>query len=130
MSTEPELVLQNDAPLHRQIREQIRACILNGSLRPGEQLPTVRSVAVELRVNPGVVHKAYDALEHDGLLTTEDGSGVLVAGPEAGLRGALQRRGRLEEFCAGFLERARVQGYGAEEVLHTTQTLLQRRVSS
>lgn len=77
---EPELVLQGGAPMHWQIYDQVGRYIRAGVLRPGEQLPTVRAVAVGLAVNPAVVEKAYAALERDGLVTSSEGSGIFVAG--------------------------------------------------
>src|SRR5436190_21615936 len=78
---EPELILQGGASIHRQIRDQIRACILSGLLHPGEQLPTLRALAVGLSVNPNSIARAYARLEREGFVTTEDGSGTFVAMP-------------------------------------------------
>ena len=66
-------------PIYRQIQDQIRYGIASGLLRAGEQLPTVRALAVELAVNPNTVIKAYSELEREGVLTTEQGSGTFVA---------------------------------------------------
>jgi DNA-binding transcriptional regulator YhcF (GntR family) len=110
---EPEVCLDGPGPLHRQLCEQIRAHILLGGLRPGDQLPTVRAAAVELAVNPQAVERAYRELERQGLLTTEDGSGVFVAGPRC--------QWDLAAACADLLERARRAGYPAAAVLEMTR---------
>jgi GntR family transcriptional regulator len=120
---EPELVLHGGAPIHCQIAEQVRDCILSGQLRPGDQLATVRAVAAELGVNPNTVTKAYTELEREGYLTTEDASGTFVAAPAC--REA--RRERLEQLCAGFLAGAAAEGFSPAEVLHATRALTQRR---
>jgi GntR family transcriptional regulator len=76
---EPEMCLDGAGPIHRQIADQIRAHILLGGLKPGDQLPTIRAAAVELAINPRAVERAYTELEYEGFLTTEDGCGVFVA---------------------------------------------------
>jgi GntR family transcriptional regulator len=114
---EPEVVLQSGAPIGRQVHAQIRACILSGRLRPGDQLPTVRQAAVELAVNPRAMQRIYARLEQDGFLCTEDGSGVFVAPPKVVRRAAERRQARLQKLCGRFLAWAERQGYAANEVI-------------
>jgi GntR family transcriptional regulator len=120
---EPELTIAGGAPIHHQIRDQIRDCILTGGLHPGEQLPTPRAVAVGLAVNPQAVSLAYAQLEREGFLNTEDGSGTFVAPlpPLALVRP--KRAPRLERFCRRWLARAARHGFSAGEVLRTIQAL-------
>src|SRR5438309_11778684 len=90
---------RSGVPVYRQIQDQIRYGIASGLLSSGEQLPTVRALAVELKVNPNTVIKAYSDLEREGILTTEQGSGTFV-GPEP--RAALSdetRAAKLEGLC-------------------------------
>ena len=70
---------KSGVPIYRQIQDQIRYGIASGLLEAGEQLPTVRALAVELSVNPNTVIKAYSELEREGMLTTEQGTGTFVA---------------------------------------------------
>ncbi len=79
---DPEVALQGGVAISRQIQCQIRDCIASGQLVAGEQLPSVRAMAVELAVNPSAVSKAYRELERDGFLTSEEGSGTFIA-PQA-----------------------------------------------
>jgi GntR family transcriptional regulator len=65
-------------PIYAQMMEQIRKAIKAGQLRPGEQLPTVRQLAVDLRINPNTVARVYRELEHAGLIATRQGSGTFV----------------------------------------------------
>jgi GntR family transcriptional regulator len=74
-----ELFLQGGAPIQMQIAEQLRHYIQMDLLQPGEQLPTVRAVAVGLSVNPRTVEAAYAELERQGYVTSEEGSGIFVA---------------------------------------------------
>src|SRR5215467_6566310 len=79
-------------PLYLQLVEQVKHAIEMGSLRPGEQLPTIRKVAEDLVVNPNTVARAYRELEHAGVIEVRHGSGAFVLeglpGPSKGLRKA------------------------------------------
>jgi len=67
------------APIYRQIIQQIEYAILSGRMRPGDRLPTIRSLAVELKTNPNTIAKAYGELEIRGILATQVGSGTYIA---------------------------------------------------
>lgn len=66
-------------PIYRQIGSQIRRLIASGQLSPGEELPSVRDVAVQHAINPMTVSRAYGQLEAEGLLTRLRGKGMIVA---------------------------------------------------
>jgi GntR family transcriptional regulator len=80
---EPELSFSLDAangvPIYRQIIQQIEYAILSERMRPGDKLPTIRSLAVALKINPNTIAKAYGELEIRGILTTQVGSGTYVS---------------------------------------------------
>jgi GntR family transcriptional regulator len=69
----------NGAPIYRQIIQQIEYAILSERMRPGDRLPTIRSLAVELKTNPNTIAKAYGELEIRGILATHVGSGTYVS---------------------------------------------------
>jgi GntR family transcriptional regulator len=69
----------NGAPIYRQIIQQIEYAILSERLRTGDRLPTIRSLAVELKTNPNTIAKAYGELEIRGILETQVGSGTYIA---------------------------------------------------
>lgn len=123
---EPELVLTGERPIQREIQDQLRHMIDGGTLTSGEQLPTIRTVAVELSVNPQVVEAAYGALTRAGYVTTEEGSGYFVADAEGLHRLTAERRLRIERLCEHFLSCADAQGFSAEEALRTARALSQR----
>ncbi|MDR0553389.1 MAG: GntR family transcriptional regulator [Treponema sp.] len=79
----PEIVFSldpdNGAPIYRQIIRQIEYAILSGRMRPGDRLPTIRALAVELKTNPNTIAKAYGELEIRGILTTQVGSGTYIS---------------------------------------------------
>jgi GntR family transcriptional regulator len=109
-------------PIYRQIQDQIRYGIACGLLSPGEQLPTVRGLAVELQVNPNTVIKAYTELERAGILTTEQGSGTFVAPQPAAVPDG-ERRAKLEGLCAEFLAQVARYGFSAEDVVQAVAAL-------
>ena len=92
---------QSDAvPIYRQIIRQIEYAVLSGRLKSGDKLPTIRSLAVELKTNPNTIAKAYGELEIRGILATQVGSGTYISdkkpvpedeGPEQKIREIVAR---------------------------------------
>lgn len=121
---------QSGVPIYRQIQDQILHGIASGQLGPGEQLPTIRSLAVELSVNPNTVIKAYMELERAGVVTTEQGSGTFI-GPRlpSPLRAA-ERRAKLESLCSEFLAEAARYGFTVDDVVSAIEALGKRGQSS
>jgi GntR family transcriptional regulator len=70
-------------PIYLQLIEQIKHAVETGAIRSGEQLPTIRSVAEELTMNPNTVARAYRELESEGIVEVRHGSGVFVAWPQS-----------------------------------------------
>ena len=77
--TGPELVIQGGTSIEAQLKAQLREHVLTRQLLPGEQLPTVRSLAVGLAIKPSIVERVYQELEQEGLLTSEEGTGIFIA---------------------------------------------------
>src|SRR5271165_6182316 len=87
----------NDSqPIYRQLRDRVVAMILDGVLKEGDPLPSVRNVAAEYRVNPLTVLKGYQELVNEGFVETKRGLGMFV---KAGARNLLLR-GEREKFLA------------------------------
>ena len=76
-------------PIYRQIIQQIEYAILSGRMRPGDRLPTIRSLAVELKTNPNTIAKAYGELEIRGILATQVGSGTYIADKKPDMENAM-----------------------------------------
>ena len=74
-----KLDLKSGVPFHRQIMDQIRSGMDSDQLLPGEQLPTIRELAVNLQINPKTVRKAYSELEILGILGSQQGTGKFVS---------------------------------------------------
>ena len=66
-------------PVYRQLIDQVQGAIATGALKPGDQLPTVRLVAVELAINPNTVSRAYREMEIRGILDTQQGTGTFIS---------------------------------------------------
>src|SRR5215467_12807704 len=76
--------LASGVPIYIQLMEQVKHAIETGALRAGEQLPSLRSLAEELVINPNTVVRAYRELEHEGLVEVRHGSGAFVTQTAAG----------------------------------------------
>src|ERR1051325_7277837 len=85
-------------PIYAQLDRALRAAIAAGRLQPGDQLPTVRQLAVDLRVNANTVARVYAELERDGVLETRRGVGSFVRAGPAEARSGEERRRRLRAF--------------------------------
>src|SRR5437667_5295365 len=117
---------KSGVPIYRQIQDQILYGIASDLLGPGEQLPTVRQLAVDLQVNPNTVIKAYTELERRGTVTTEQGSGTFVAPQASAAPSDEERRSKLEGLCSEFLAQVAGYGFSADEVIAAVQVLVQR----
>ena len=74
---------RSGVPLYLQLIEQVKRAVALGSLAAGEQLPTVKALALELTINPNTVARAYRDLERDGIIETSPGRGSFVRGAHA-----------------------------------------------
>ena len=113
-------------PIYEQLMEQIKSDIINSSLKEGEALPSVRSLAGELRISALTVKKAYDKLEGEGFVTTIHGKGTYVTASDKQL--ALEARQREAE--ADFekaIDRALAMGMSREDILETVTLLLEEK---
>jgi GntR family transcriptional regulator len=111
-----KLDTKSGVPFYRQIIQQVEYKMSIGKLEPGDKLPTVRSLAVDLKVNPNTVAKAYNELELTGLVNTHVGSGTFVADKQVHMS-EIEKQARFDTLCADFLTRAAELGLGKEEIL-------------
>ena len=114
-------------PVYLQLREQVLHAISRGALKPGDQLPTVREVAVDLSINPNTVNRAYAELERDGYLTSRRGRGTFIAEPPTALKGAATRHDRLDDIAGRALAECGSFGFTAEELIDALQRVAARR---
>lgn len=106
----------NGVPIYRQIIQQIEYAILSGRMQPGDRLPTIRSLAVELKTNPNTIAKAYGELEIRGILVTQVGSGTYISDkkPAAGEDGLARK---IEEVLRRFIQEMRGLGVEKRELI-------------
>ena len=102
-------------PIHAQLERGILAAIAAGRLPVGERLPTVRQLAVDLRVNANTVAKVYAHLERDGVLETRRGIGTFVAARAPGPRQAAQRSSDLRRIVDRFLADLSAHGFTIQD---------------
>lgn len=109
---------RHPTPLYAQLERGIRAAIATGRLAPGDQLPTVRELAVELKVNANTVARVYLDLERGGVLQTRRGIGTFVAnGPASAPKKAAARDPELRALVQRCLDEAAVRGFSPDDVL-------------
>jgi GntR family transcriptional regulator len=109
-------------PLYAQLTRAIQFAITTGRLRIGEQLPTVRQLAVELRVNANTVAKVYAELERSGVLETRRGVGTFVCARHFEARSRQDQQQVLAELVDRFVEEAEAMGFLVDDLLNQLQS--------
>jgi GntR family transcriptional regulator len=109
------LDLHSGVPVYRQIIDQVLAGIASGRLAMGDQIPTVRQVAVDLAINPNTVVRAYRELEIRGVLETQQGTGTFIAQKDI-KQNEVERRRQLAQLVSQFVARAGGAGFTVEEL--------------
>ena len=102
-------------PAYRQIIDQVQAGLASGTFTTGDQLPTVRQLAVDLAVNPNTVLRAYRELEIRGVLDTQQGTGTFIADRKI-QEDADERGRRLEQLVKEFIARAGAGGFTIKDL--------------
>jgi len=109
---------KHPTPLYHQLERSIKFAIATGKLRIGEQLPTVRQLAVDLKINANTVAKVYAELERSGVLETRRGVGTFVQ--ERPAEAAFNRRDRerhLRELADHFIAETHSRGFSLNDVI-------------
>ena len=123
------LDVQSGVPVYRQIIDQVTGGMASGVLKAGDQLPTVRQLAVDLAINPNTVVRAYSELEIRGVLDTQQGTGTFISRQKI-KRDEVERQRRLNQLVSEFIARAGAMGFTVQELcgqLHDLQTDQQRK---
>lgn len=109
-------------PVYRQLIDQVQGAIATGALKPGEQLPTVRLVAVELAINPNTVSRAYREMEIRGILDTQQGTGTFISDRQTEPTQE-ERQRQLSQLVGEFVSRAGAAGLTVDELINAMQQL-------
>src|SRR5437660_5548384 len=120
------LNLHSGVPVYRQLIDQVRSGMALGALAAGDQLPTVRQMAVDLAINPNTVMRAYRELELGGLLETHQGTGTFVANKRLE-RNSAERERQLGQMAGEFAARAGAAGFTLEDLIDRLRDLLPKR---
>lgn len=113
-------------PIYEQLMEQIKSDIIQSELKEGEALPSVRTLAGELRISALTVKKAYDKLEEDGFVTTVHGKGTYVSASDKQL--ALEARQKaIEDDFDKVIDRALSMGMKKEEISEVVKLILDEK---
>jgi GntR family transcriptional regulator len=116
------LDLHSGVPAYRQIIDQVMGGIATGALAGGDQLPTVRQLAVDLSINPNTVIRAYRELEIRGVLETLQGTGTFVSHQKVE-RNDAERQRRLSQIVGEVVARAGSAGFTVEELIERLQDM-------
>ncbi|MGH9696177.1 MAG: GntR family transcriptional regulator [Bryobacteraceae bacterium] len=108
--------LRSGVPVYRQIIDQVTGAIAVGAMAGGDQLPTVRQLAVDLSINPNTVIRAYRELEIRGVLETQQGTGTFINHQKV-QRNDAERQRRLNQLVGEFVARAGSAGFTVEELM-------------
>jgi GntR family transcriptional regulator len=113
---------RSGVPVYRQLMDQVQAAMAAGVLRAGDQLPTVRQVAVDLAINPNTVARAYREMEIRGLLETQQGTGTFVADRKVEYS-KVERDRQLGQLVGEFVSRAGAAGFTLKQLMSALQEL-------
>lgn len=123
-----EIQPSSGVPIYRQVMDQVRALVAGGKLKPGDVLPGIRQMAVELEVNMMTVSKAYAKLVAEGLLEHNRGSGMRVA-EQSGPGTLEQRRQELRPLAEALAKRGTLCNLTDEQILAIVKSVLKEQRS-
>ncbi len=124
-----EIHPSSGVPIFRQIMDQVRAQVASGRLKPGDLVPSVRQMAVDLQVNMMTVSKAYSRLEAEGLLERDRGTGMRVRGQVEHLGSVTNRQAELRDLVDHVATRGLQLGLTDEQIISVVKTVLKERRS-
>jgi GntR family transcriptional regulator len=116
------LDMHSGMPVYRQIIDQVRGAIASGALNAGDQLPTVRQLAVDLAINPNTVVRAYRELELGGLLETHQGTGTFISAQKM-KRADAQREKQLAQIVGDCVSRDGAAGFTVDDLIDELRNL-------
>ena len=116
------LDVQSGVPVYRQIIDQVTGGLAAGTLRGGDQLATVRQLAVDLAINPNTVIRAYRELEIRGVLETQQGTGTFISHRKP-KRDDAERQRRLAQIAGEAAARAGAEGFSVDELIERLETM-------
>jgi len=116
------LDLKSGVPYYKQVILQIEKAIVDGRLQNGDQLPTVRKLAAELKINPNTVARAYNELEIRGIVNTQQGTGTFISDKKIELT-EVEKERILSELTHPYISNARAYGFTLEDLIKHLQSM-------
>lgn len=123
------LEFRSGLPIYQQIFDQVRSQIDQGLLQPGDQLPTVRQVALDLRVNFNTVARAYRLLDEAGLISTQQGRGTYILKPVLSDQVGRLSRSFFEQRTRDYLAEMLRAGFNEEEICEMVKHILKKALT-
>jgi len=118
----------NGVPIYRQIIQQIEYAILSGRMKSGDRLPTIRSLAVDLKTNPNTIAKAYNELEIRGILATQVGSGTYISDKKPVMEDDSLNR-KIREVFGRFVQEMQDLGVEKRELVKLIESFIKEKSS-
>jgi GntR family transcriptional regulator len=125
--------LADGVPIYKQIVNQVRYLAASGALAPGEELPPIRTLALQLKVTPNTIVRAYDELEAAGVIQKKRGSGSFVSEVQQQRLADAERQRIIEQRIDGLLAEAYQLNFTADDVLRVIRerrAVMERRSSA
>lgn len=121
-----KIIIQHSSmtPIYEQLVEQIKGAIIQGELQENDPLPSVRSLAKELKISALTVKKAYDALDQEGMITTVHGKGSFVCGVNPSLKREEQLK-TIQDELEGIVTKAHLVGISDKELMELLELILE-----
>jgi GntR family transcriptional regulator len=117
---------RSSLPIYAQLVDRVKHMVATGSLKPGDQLPTVRQLGVDLRVNPNTIARAYTELAHQGIISSQQGKGTYVAYRPNVAAVSRLREDRLRALVGNVVLEVLSLGYEPRELQDSLQSELDR----
>jgi len=111
-----EISFTSHVPIYVQLTDQIKHKIATGELKPGDQLPTVRQLAADLRVNFNTIARGYRILDEEGIISTQHGRGTFILELQSEEQAETLLKDVLRQLTSSYLFESQRLGYSAEEV--------------
>jgi GntR family transcriptional regulator len=118
---------ESGVPIYMQLVDRIKQMVASGQLRPGQQLPTMRQLAADLRINSNTVGRAYTILDQDGVISTQQGRGTFITSRLTEEQIQRMRLDKLHGMVAQVIEEALALGYSPREIEGVVEELRQIR---
>jgi GntR family transcriptional regulator len=120
-----QINFRDHVPIYIQLMEQIKHMIASGELQPGDQLPTVRQLAADLRVNFNTVARAYRLLDEESIISTQHGRGTFILELPSEEKSRELRRRSLARLTHVYLNEAHSLEFSPDDVLEVFEEKLQ-----